>query len=107
MINRTRYRLSGHIKRIDAPDATVLLDVRAGTCHIVNRTGSRVLTDLLNGARPEDVIEHLSTELHSPRVSVERDVNSFVETLLSQQFIDVSSDTGESSPALSPTLTRG
>lgn len=50
------YALRSHVLATETEDGYVLLDEKAGTYFRLNRSGSRILSRLLNGETPDEVI---------------------------------------------------
>lgn len=76
-----RFRTAEHVVSTQQADATVLLDVRAGTYYTLNEVGGRIWACLCEGVPVGAVVERLAAEFDVPAEQLSGDVADFVEQL--------------------------
>lgn len=83
-----RYRVSKSVLRASLQGEEVLLSTETDQYHVVNATGRAVIAEFDAGRSLEEAVESLVADSGQPADKVRRDVDEFVQALLSRGLIE-------------------
>jgi len=93
-----RYRISETVRATGGNDGGVILDIGQGRVFALNRTGSLIFARLGRGETEAQVVSRLSHELGAARETLARDLREFLDRLMQQKLITVTSSAGSRAP---------
>ncbi|HEY4380131.1 MAG TPA: PqqD family protein [Acidobacteriaceae bacterium] len=76
-----------HLHTVVDQDGAAILDIQRGLISSLNPTGAYVWQALQRGETVETVITNLARETGEERITVERDVHDFIESLREQHLL--------------------
>jgi hypothetical protein len=76
-----------HLRFMVSQDGAVILDIPRNKMVTLNATGGYIWEKLQRGKAVEDVVRELSMETNTDPHIVRRDVNSFLEQLMSKHLL--------------------
>jgi coenzyme PQQ synthesis protein D (PqqD) len=83
-----RYRVSKSVLRASLEGEEVLLSTETDQYHVVNATGRAVIAEFEAGRSLEEAVETLVADTGKPADKVRRDVDDFVQALLSRGLLE-------------------
>ena len=76
-----------HLHTVVDQDGAAILDIQRSQISTLNPTGSYVWQGLQRGETVESIVTNLAREAGEERITVERDVRAFIESLKEQHLL--------------------
>jgi hypothetical protein len=85
----TRFRIPEHVAFRDFVVETVMLNLKTGKYHGLNRTAGRMLTVLSEVGEVPAAAQRLADEYGQPVTEIEADLQAFVDDLVARDLLAV------------------
>ena len=93
-ILRARASIPSHVVYREFPNETVVLNLKVGKYHGLNRAGAKILDSLTRDGSIAAAVSDLAEEGSAPPSKVERDVAEFCEALYERGLIEIELENG-------------